>query len=110
MARGRRQEVELTPSSAVASKALPVDSSEVREIIRQAKDAGTSLRLVGTGTWLEAGRPVAAVERLPLGGLTGIVAYTPGDLTITARAGTSLAEIDRVTTAEGQWLGLDPAG
>ena len=34
----------------------------------------------------------------------------PGDLTLTARAGTSLAEIARVTGAERQFLALDPFG
>jgi glycolate oxidase FAD binding subunit len=38
------------------------------------------------------------------------VEYTPGDLTLTARAGTTLAEIDRVTRAERQWLAIDPFG
>jgi glycolate oxidase FAD binding subunit len=36
------------------------------------------------------------------------VEYVPGDLTLTARAGTTLAEIDEVTRAHGQWLPLDP--
>ena len=42
--------------------------------------------------------------------LAGIVEYVPGDLTITAWAGTSLEELDRVTAEHGQWLALDPFG
>jgi glycolate oxidase FAD binding subunit len=38
------------------------------------------------------------------------VEYEAGDLVLTARAGTSLAEIERATAAEGQWLPLDPPG
>ena len=34
----------------------------------------------------------------------------PGDLTLTARAGTTLAEIERATAAERQLLALDPYG
>jgi glycolate oxidase FAD binding subunit len=45
-----------------------------------------------------------------LDGLTGIVDYTPGDLTLTARAGTTLAEIATATAANGQWLSLTPWG
>ena len=36
--------------------------------------------------------------------------YVPGDLTLTARAGTRLSEIIAATSAEGQWLPLDPWG
>ena len=40
----------------------------------------------------------------------GIVEYVPGDLTLTARAGTRLSEISAATAAHGQWLPLDPWG
>ncbi len=36
--------------------------------------------------------------------------YEPGDLTLTARAGTTLAQLARVCRSEGQWLALDPFG
>jgi glycolate oxidase FAD binding subunit len=42
--------------------------------------------------------------------LTGIVEYEPGDLTLTARTGTTLAEIARATAEHGQWFALDPVG
>jgi len=45
-----------------------------------------------------------------LGADSGVVSYTPGDLTLTVRAGTSLNEIERVTGEHGQWLPLDPYG
>jgi glycolate oxidase FAD binding subunit len=80
------------------------------ERMRAARTSSTALRIVGAGTWLEGGRPSAATERLELGALNGIVEYEPGDLTLTAMAATSLAEIERVTRAEGQWLPLDPPG
>jgi glycolate oxidase FAD binding subunit len=38
------------------------------------------------------------------------VEYVPGDLTLTARAGTTLAEIRDVTASHNQWLALDPHG
>jgi glycolate oxidase FAD binding subunit len=41
---------------------------------------------------------------------TGVVSYVPGDLTLTVRAGTTLAEIERVTLEHDQWLPLDPYG
>ena len=86
-------------------------TSHIAEQVREAASRGQALRITGAGTWLDAG---GRVQRepvpLPLADLTGVVEYTPGDLTLTARAGTTLAEIARVTGAERQWLALDPHG
>ena len=84
--------------------------SQVVERVRDAVSRRAPLRIVGRGTWLDAGRETRAVARLELGALRGIVEYTPGDLTLTALAGTSLAEIAAATRAEGQWLAIDPSG
>lgn len=78
--------------------------------IRAANASRTPLRVRGAGRWLDAGRPCRASETLDLGADSGVVEYEPGDLTLTARAGTSLAELGRVTRAEGQWLPLHPMG
>jgi glycolate oxidase FAD binding subunit len=88
----------------------PRDEREASAVVREAAARGTRLRLVGRGTWLDAGRPVRADAALHLSELRGIVDYVPGDLTLTARAGTPLADIARVTAAEGQLLALDPFG
>ena len=99
------------PSGARSGGALrPSDVVGVRDVVRDAIDRKTAVRIVGQGSWLDAGRPVGDHPHLSLNGLTGIVDYTPGDLTLTARAGTSLAEIARATAANGQWLALDPWG
>src|SRR5688572_11395657 len=88
----------------------PGDTASVRDVVRDAIARTAPLRIVGRGTWLDAGRPVADGQRVALDGLTGIVDYTPGDLTLTARAGTTLAEIAEATAANGQWLALAPWG
>jgi glycolate oxidase FAD binding subunit len=85
-------------------------AADVRERIRDAFSRGTPLRIVGAGTWLDAGRPVRGVESVSTKGLSGIVDYVPGDLTLTARAGTTLAEIRREAGKHNQWLALDPHG
>lgn len=82
----------------------------VRDRIRDAARDGTSLRIAGAGTWLDAGAPVGVSETISIRPLDGIVEYVPGDLTMTVRAGTTLAEIRRTTAAENQWLALDPHG
>ena len=78
--------------------------------IHEARAARTPLRIRAGGHWLDAGRPCRAVEVLDLSGHSGIVEYEPGDLTLTARAGTALADLAAITRAEGQWLPLDPFG
>lgn len=97
-------------SAALTTAERPTNTESVREIVRSAIDRGTRLRVVGRGTWLDAGRPVADAKPVALDGLSGIVDYTPGDLTLTARAGTTLAEIAAATAANGQWLSLTPWG
>lgn len=91
----------LTIPSAVAA--------EVRERVRDAAGARQALRIVGGGSWLDAGRPVRAdATRLSLAEHDGVVEYEPGDLTLTAKAGTPLRSIRQATGSERQWLTLDP--
>ena len=71
----------------------------------------TPLRITGSrGCWIDAGRPVDATRIASLAAHSGVVDYVPGDLTITVRSGTTLGEIAATTSAEGQWLPLDPFG
>ena len=78
--------------------------------VREALASGRAVRVVANGGWLHAGRPVMASASVSTAGDRGIVEYVPGDLTLTARAGTTLAELRQATRANGQWLPLDPWG
>lgn len=71
---------------------------------------GRPLRIVANGGWLHAGHPVHASGSVSTAGDRGIVEYVPGDLTLTARAGTTIAELREATRANDQWLPLDPWG
>jgi glycolate oxidase FAD binding subunit len=86
-----------------------MSTADLAERIAAAHASRTPLRIRGAGTWLDAQRPCAG-EPLDIAPHRGIVEYTPGDLTLTARAGTSLRELADATAAEGQWLGLEPFG
>ncbi len=100
-----------TVNASAAGAIIDASTTEhVQEAVRDAAARGDALRVVGAGTWLHAGRPVRAASSLAVRSLAGIVEYVPGDLTITAWAGTSLEELDRVTAEHGQWLALDPFG
>ena len=88
----------------------PHTPDDVRTAMRDLIAAGEPLQISGAATWRDAGAPLDASQTLSLHHLSGITEYVPGDLTITALAGTSLAELAHATAAHGQWLGLDPAG
>jgi glycolate oxidase FAD binding subunit len=89
----------------------PATPAQLGEVIRDAHDRRTRLRIAGRGTW--PGRtgivaPDAAVLDVSL--ISGIVEYVPGDLTLTLRSGTTIAELDEATNAHGQWCPLLPWG
>ncbi|WP_372723718.1 glycolate oxidase subunit GlcE [Immundisolibacter sp.] len=50
----------------------------------------------------------AGGERLDVSGHRGVVSYEPGDLVLSARAGTPLAQIEALLTEHGQMLGFEP--
>lgn len=87
-----------------------MSTQSVVSAIKESGKAGAPVRITGRSSWLDAGRPVRADRTLSLRDDSGVVSYVPGDLTLTVRAGTTLAEIARVTREHDQWLPLDPYG
>jgi glycolate oxidase FAD binding subunit len=87
-----------------------VTTEAVAAVVREGVASRAPLRISGRGNWLSAGRPVKPAKTLSLRDDSGVVNYVPGDLTLTVRAGTALAEIGRVTGEHDQWLPLDPFG
>ncbi len=98
-----------TPGGLAAPLVAP-DTVETLAAFLRDTDPAAHLAIVGAGSWPGVMPEVPAAARVSVAGLRGIVEYTPGDLTLTALAGTSLAELRDVTTREGQWLPLDPFG
>lgn len=82
-------------------------SAELSEAVRRAAAARTPLRIVGGDSKRFYGRARAG-EALPLAGHSGIVNYAASELVITARAGTSLAELQQVLAQERQMLAFEP--
>lgn len=82
----------------------------ISSAVAAAASGARALRIAGRGSWLDGGGPVEASDVLSLASYSGIVDYVPGDLTLTVRAGTPLAEIAAATREHGQWLPLDPPG
>ena len=87
-----------------------MSTERVVSAINDSTARGSALRISGSGSWLDAGRPVRADTSLSMSDDRGVVGYVPGDLTLTVRAGTTLGEIADSTSDHDQWLPLDPYG
>ena len=79
----------------------PRDEAELSEAIRSAPGP------LAVGGGFTRGME-AQGERLSTAALSGIVLYEPGALTLVARAGTPLAEVERVLAEAGQRLAFEP--
>ncbi len=86
----------------------PRDEADLVEIVGAARATRTALEIVGRGTRRGLGRPVGAVDRVDLSGLTGITLHEPSELVLTARAGTPLAEIHAALARANQELAFEP--
>jgi len=70
------------------------------------RDAQEPVRVLGGGT-RGIGRPVQG-KALSVAGLSGVVDYEPGALTLVVKAGTPLQQIEQTLAAEGQRLAFEP--
>jgi glycolate oxidase FAD binding subunit len=84
---------------------IPADEREAAEIVAAAE---APLDIVGAGTRAGFGRPSQSGRRLSTAGLTGVVFHEPAEMTLRARAGTPLAEVDAAVERHGQMLPFEP--
>lgn len=76
--------------------------------IRDAVAARAPLNIEGSGSKRWYGNPVIAQRALTTTGHSGIVEYDPAELVLTARTGTTLAEIEATLADHGQMLAFEP--
>lgn len=81
----------------------PATEPALAEAIRAAAAARRPLHIAGGGT-----RGPAPAAPLSTRALAGVTLYEPGALTLVARAGTPLGEIEALLAAEGQMLPFEP--
>ena len=86
----------------------PTTETEVIEAVGWACEGERALEIVSGGSKRGLGRPSEAEVALDLSALTGITLYEPEELVLTARPGTTLAEIDARLTQHGQTLAFEP--
>ena len=86
----------------------PRDAKDVEDAVVWALAEGKTLEIAGQGSKRGIGRPSQSDITLDLSGLTGVTLYEPEELVLSARAGTPIAEIERLVAASGQELAFEP--
>ena len=88
---------------------LPATEVEAAGLIREHAERSAPLAISGGGTRAGFGNALTAnATALSSSGLSGIVAYNPAEMVLTARAGTPVAEIAAAVAVNGQSLAFEP--
>ncbi|MBN9064915.1 MAG: FAD-binding protein [Rhizobiales bacterium] len=86
----------------------PSASEEVLSAVQWALSEEEPLEIVGHGSKRGIGRPVQAAHTLYLSGLSGVTLYEPEELVLSAKAGTPLADIEKLLDDNRQQLAFEP--
>jgi len=86
----------------------PGDAKEVEAAVRWALGEEKALEVTGSGSKRAIGRPSQTDLTLDLSGLTGVTLYEPAELVMSARAGTPIAEIEKLLADNNQALAFEP--
>jgi glycolate oxidase FAD binding subunit len=86
----------------------PSSSEEVLSAVQWALAEEEPLEILGHGSKRGIGRPVQAAHALDLSGLSGVTLYEPEELILSAKAGTPLAEIEKLLAENRQQLAFEP--
>lgn len=86
----------------------PPDEAGVIAAVRRARASGEPLHVEGRGTKRGMLRPVQAARGLSTRNLVGITLHAPTELIVSARAGTTVPELDAKLAEGGQALVAEP--
>lgn len=86
----------------------PSTPAEVLSAVRWALAEESPLEIVGHGSKRGVGRPLQTEHTLDLSKLSGVTLYEPEELVLSARAGTPLAEIEKLVAEHSQELAFEP--
>jgi glycolate oxidase FAD binding subunit len=93
----------------VASMLAPTSEAQLSAMVVEAARLMTPLEIVGGRTRGIGGQLPGARAMLSTLSMTGITLYEPAALTISARAGTQLSELEAALSAENQHLPFEPS-
>lgn len=86
----------------------PSTPEDVLAAVRWAVAEETPLEIVGRGSKRGIGKPLQTEHTLDLSGLTGVTLYEPEELVLSARAGTPMAELEKLLADNGQEFAFEP--
>ncbi|MGX5850331.1 FAD-binding protein [Mesorhizobium sp. PL10] len=86
----------------------PTTSAEVLSTVQWAAAEESPLETIGHGSKRGIGRPQQSEHTLDLSQLTGVTLYEPAELVLSAKAGTSLSEIETLLAENGQQFAFEP--
>lgn len=86
----------------------PSTSTETLSTVQWAVAEESPLEILGHGSKRGIGRPLQTEHTLDLSKLTGVTLYEPEELVLSAKAGTPLAEIEKLLAENGQQLAFEP--
>lgn len=84
------------------------DGKDVEDAVNWALAEGRALEIVGQGSKRGIGRPSQTDITLDLSSLSGVTLYEPEELVLSARAGTPIAEIEKLVADKNQELAFEP--
>lgn len=93
-----------------AAVVAPTTEEELALVLARSGEEGWTVMPAGSGTWLEGGGPSKVTLVVSTQRMAEVKEYEPADLTLTAGAGISLANLRGITEPHRQWLPLDPPG
>ncbi len=86
----------------------PKTEDEVVEAVQWALAEQAPVEIVGQGSKRDLGRPLQTEHTLALADYTGVTLYEPHELVLSAKAGTTIAELEALLAANGQAFQFEP--
>ena len=86
----------------------PRDAKDVEAAVQWALAEGKTLEIVGHGSKRGIGRAAQWDLSLDLSDMSGVTLYEPEELVLSARAGTPMAEVEKLLAASNQELAFEP--
>ncbi|MCO4318690.1 glycolate oxidase subunit GlcE [Phyllobacterium sp. 21LDTY02-6] len=86
----------------------PGTEAEIVDAVQWALGAATPIEIVGQGSKRGLGRPVQTEHAVSLAAYGGVIFYEPDELVLSARAGTPVAELEKLLAENGQSFQFEP--
>ncbi|HMF68491.1 MAG TPA: glycolate oxidase subunit GlcE [Phyllobacterium sp.] len=86
----------------------PKTEDEIVEAVQWALSGNAPVEVVGHGSKRNLGRPLQTEHTIALSDYSGVTLYEPEELVLSAKAGTSIAELETLLAANGQAFQFEP--